>query len=179
VELAGLLPDDIDYINSIGTGTKMNGRGGSEGGAINFWAPVRRWFPCSSFPQPVTGHCIGATSSLEAIFPIAAMATSNRAAHSHSYPADPQCAIQPQPLKAAPTAIRHVMSQRARFLGLFTRRGVFAGGGVRRSGEDKEDRNWKMASNGCVMAFILQLQVLRVRWKVWVIALPPLFSLQG
>jgi len=115
VELAGLRPDDIDYINAHGTGTKMNDAAEAEA-VRQFLGARATTVPCSS-TKPVTGHCLGATSALEAIISIAAMQHQIAPPTANHTQPDPQCAIQPQPFKAAPTAIRHVMSNSLGFWG--------------------------------------------------------------
>jgi 3-oxoacyl-[acyl-carrier-protein] synthase-1 len=68
LEMAGLQPHHIDYINLHGTGTQNNDV--SEGIAINrIFAPH---FPAMSSTKSFTGHTLGASGGIEAVY--AAMA---------------------------------------------------------------------------------------------------------
>ena len=69
LKLANLSPDDIDYINAHGTGTKNNDQ--SETIAINriFKAP----FPKISSTKAYTGHTLGAAGGIEAVFSVFAI----------------------------------------------------------------------------------------------------------
>jgi 3-oxoacyl-(acyl-carrier-protein) synthase len=71
LEIAGLIPADIDYINAHGTGTDSNDI--SEGNAIQrLFAPT---IPPVSSTKPYTGHTTSAAGSIEAI--ICALALQN------------------------------------------------------------------------------------------------------
>jgi len=69
LESAGLAPDDIDYINAHGTGTKNNDL--SEGIAIEriFGSQV----PAISSTKAYTGHTLGAAGAIEAVISILSM----------------------------------------------------------------------------------------------------------
>lgn len=115
VELAGLQAADIDYINAHGTGTVMNDAAESEA-VRQFLGTRTAAVPCSS-TKPVTGHCLGATSALEAVIAITAMQWQMVPPTANCTQPDPQCAIQVQPLKAGPAILRHVMSNSLGFWG--------------------------------------------------------------
>lgn len=64
MKMAGLQPSDIDYINLHGTGTQNNDI--AEGTAIKrLFAPV---YPKMSSTKSFTGHTLGASGSIEAVF---------------------------------------------------------------------------------------------------------------
>lgn len=69
LEMSGLSPSDIDYVNAHGTGTMNNDL--SEGRAIErlFGSDL----PCISSTKPFTGHALGATGALEAVVSIMAI----------------------------------------------------------------------------------------------------------
>ena len=115
VGLAGLQAQDIDYINAHGTGTVMNDAAESQA-VRQFLGPRTATVPCSS-TKPVTGHCLGATSAMEAVIAIMAMQRQMVPPTANCTQPDPQCAIQAQPLKAAPAIIRHVLSNSLGFWG--------------------------------------------------------------
>lgn len=71
LNVAGLTPDAIGYLNLHGTGTKLNDA--SEALAIlrTFGPPDRQ--PPSSATKPVTGHCMGAGAAVEAIICLEAL----------------------------------------------------------------------------------------------------------
>ncbi|MDB4902793.1 MAG: fabF 3 [Mucilaginibacter sp.] len=66
IEKSGLKPSDIDYINLHGTGTPNNDS--AEGTAINrLFDPV---YPPMSSTKSFTGHTLGASGGLEAVFSV-------------------------------------------------------------------------------------------------------------
>ena len=115
LQVAGVGPEKIDYINAHGTGTKLNDM--AEANAVRTLCGDRTMtVPCSS-TKPITGHCLGATPALEAILSVEALRhqmippTANCAAQ------DPLCPINVQPLTAQPAKISTVMSNSLGFWG--------------------------------------------------------------
>jgi 3-oxoacyl-(acyl-carrier-protein) synthase len=69
IERSGLVPDDIDYINLHGTGTQNNDL--SEGTAISrLFGPA---YPRMSSTKSFTGHTLGASGGIEAVFSVLAI----------------------------------------------------------------------------------------------------------
>jgi 3-oxoacyl-[acyl-carrier-protein] synthase II len=68
MELAGISPEQIGYVHTHGTGTQLNDR--VEAKALMQTFP--NGVPCSS-TKPITGHCMGASAALGAVFAIKAM----------------------------------------------------------------------------------------------------------
>ena len=115
LQMAGLDPDAIDYVNAHGTGTKLNDL--AEARAIgelfgNRTMPI----PCSS-TKPVTGHCLGATPVLEAVIGIEAMQHQMIPPTANCHEPDPSCSINAQPLIARPARISAFMSNSLGFWG--------------------------------------------------------------
>jgi 3-oxoacyl-[acyl-carrier-protein] synthase-1 len=69
LESAGLKPEEIDYINAHGTGTKNNDL--SEGAAVERIFPSG--VPAISSTKPFTGHTLGAAGAIEAVLSILAL----------------------------------------------------------------------------------------------------------
>lgn len=88
LELSGLAPEQIGYVNAHGTGTKLNDV--QEAKAMRHVFP--HGVPCSS-TKPVTGHCMGAASALEAIISIAALQHHQLPPTANCLPLDPDCAL--------------------------------------------------------------------------------------
>ena len=70
LERSGLEPGDIDYINLHGTGTPNNDS--SEGAAIS--RLFEKDFPLMSSTKSFTGHTLGASGGMEAVFSVMAIA---------------------------------------------------------------------------------------------------------
>ena len=69
LELAGIQPDEIDYINAHGTGTPNNDASESQAMKRLFGKNV----PPVSSTKPLTGHTTSASGSIEAVFCILAL----------------------------------------------------------------------------------------------------------
>jgi 3-oxoacyl-[acyl-carrier-protein] synthase I len=107
LEMSGLEPDDIDYINLHGTGTPNNDA--SEGTAImRLFTPMH--FPPMSSTKSFTGHTLGASGGIEAAFSALAVK------EGYIYP-NANFSVQMKELPFSPVTefsdnnkIRHVMS---------------------------------------------------------------------
>ncbi len=106
LEVAGLQPADIDYINAHGTGTKNNDL--SEGAAIERLFQAR--VPSCSSTKSYTGHTLGAAGAIEAVLSILAIR------HGCIYPnlnfIDPmhELTFKPETEFRSNQRLRHVMS---------------------------------------------------------------------
>lgn len=84
MELAAIAPDQIGYVHTHGTGTLLNDRMEAEA--------LMQVFPhgvaCSS-TKPITGHCLGASAALGAVFAIKAMEHGLLPPSANSQPQDP------------------------------------------------------------------------------------------
>jgi 3-oxoacyl-[acyl-carrier-protein] synthase-1 len=99
---AGIGPDEVDYINAHGTGTRANdaaeaaaiGRVFGQGAAVGS-------------TKGATGHTLGACGALEAVFCVAAIEAKCVPPSAGSSPLDPACAMdivqvaRPQPVRIA------------------------------------------------------------------------------
>ena len=112
LELAGLEPAQVGYVNAHGTGTPLNDL--CEARALRQVFP--QGVPCSS-TKPVTGHCMGAGAALEAILSILALQRGLLPPTACASPVDPECSLDL--IQAAPrsAAVRAVMSNSAGFWG--------------------------------------------------------------
>ncbi len=115
LQLAELCPDEIDYINAHGTGTKQNDS--AEAQAIKtLFGPHAKNVPCSS-TKPITGHCLGATPALEAVLSIKALHHQIIPPTANCSSQDPLCPINVQPLTAQSAKLSTVMSNSLGFWG--------------------------------------------------------------
>jgi 3-oxoacyl-(acyl-carrier-protein) synthase len=115
LDTAGCTPEMIDYINAHGTGTKLNDE--TEAKAVAKLLGSRALeVPCSS-TKPVTGHCLGATSALEAVICLEALRRQIVPPTANCTHQDPLCPINAQTLTAAPAKISTVMSNSLGFWG--------------------------------------------------------------
>jgi 3-oxoacyl-(acyl-carrier-protein) synthase len=71
LEMAELYPEDVDYINAHGTGTRLNDV--SETKAIKLAFGKHAYEVAISSTKSMTGHMMGATGALEAIFCVKAI----------------------------------------------------------------------------------------------------------
>jgi len=115
LQLADIRPEQIDYINAHGTGTKMNDAAEAQAVKKTFGERAAT-LPCSS-TKPITGHCLGATPALEAVLCIEALRRQMILPTANCHQLDPECPINAQPLSAHPAKIAKVMSNSLGFWG--------------------------------------------------------------
>jgi 3-oxoacyl-[acyl-carrier-protein] synthase II len=112
LEIAGLRPDEIDYINAHGTGTRLNDAAEAQAVFGIFGGAV----PCTSM-KPITGHCLGATPALEAVVCVEALNRQLIPPTANCERQDPLCPINALPLKAQPAKLAAAMSNSVGFWG--------------------------------------------------------------
>jgi beta-ketoacyl-acyl-carrier-protein synthase II len=106
--VAGLNPEDIDYINAHGTGTPLNDA--SETAAIKRAFGEQAYHVPISSTKSMTGHMMGATGALEAIFCVQAIRTSVVPPTVHYQTPDPVCDLDYVPNTARPMRVDVAMS---------------------------------------------------------------------
>lgn len=111
---AGLKPDEVDYVNAHGTGTKAND--------ITEAAALRTVFgssvPPVSSTKAVHGHALGASGALEAIATILGMRHGIAPPTANHTEPDPDCDIDCIPNVARPLVIRSALSNSFAFGGI-------------------------------------------------------------
>jgi 3-oxoacyl-(acyl-carrier-protein) synthase len=115
LQVAGFCPNDIDYINAHGTGTKLNDSAEAQSVRALFGRNGKS-VPCSS-TKPITGHCLGATPALEALLSMEALRHQIIPPTANCSLQDPLCAINVQPLPAQPAQLSTAMSNSLGFWG--------------------------------------------------------------
>lgn len=114
LDLGGLTAADIGYLNAHGTGTVMNDRHEAEAIAAVFGKTSS--LKCSS-TKAVTGHCMGASSALEAIISIAALNAQLAPPSANLISQDERCPIQLVQGTSAAFAANAVLSTSSGFWG--------------------------------------------------------------
>lgn len=105
---AGLQGTDIDYINAHGTSTPLNDK--SETAAIkNVFGEQAYKIPVSS-TKSMTGHLLGASGAVEAIFSVLSMRHGMIPATINYKTPDPECDLDYVPNQPREAEIKHVMS---------------------------------------------------------------------
>ena len=112
LQVAGLRPEEIDYVNAHGTGTRLNDEAESRAVHGIFGETV----PCTS-TKPITGHCLGATPALEAVLCVETFRHQVIPPTANCHAQDPLCRINVLPLKARPASVSAVMSNSLGFWG--------------------------------------------------------------
>ena len=102
LQMAGLRPGDIDYVNAHGTGTPNNDASES--------AALRRIFgdamPPVSSTKAFTGHTTSASVSIEAVFCLLALREGFIPANLNWMAADPACIV---PTAGGPASLKHIL----------------------------------------------------------------------
>jgi len=115
LDLAGLPPGRIDYLNAHGTGTRMNDAAEARAVVTVFGARAAT-LPCTS-TKPITGHCLGATPALEAVLCVEVLNRQRVLPTANCSTPDPECPIHMRPDPAQPVKLESVMSNSVGFWG--------------------------------------------------------------
>jgi 3-oxoacyl-[acyl-carrier-protein] synthase II len=108
LQSAGLNVDEVDYINAHGTGTQLNDAAETQAVKAAFGEQAYH-IPISS-TKSMTGHMIGATGALEAIFCIQAIRGGILPPTIHYETPDPECDLDYIPNRAREKAVRACIS---------------------------------------------------------------------
>lgn len=113
--LAGLAPEQVDYVNAHGTGTRLNDA--AEAQALGtLFGPRASTLPCSS-TKPITGHCLGATPALEAVLCVETLQRQRLLPTANCTQPDPLCPLNTRPSPVPDRRIAHVLSNSLGFWG--------------------------------------------------------------
>lgn len=105
---AGLVPDDIDYINAHGTGTPLNDAAETLAMKKALGEQVYQ-IPISS-TKSVTGHLLGAAGVIEAVFSLMAIRDNFVPPTANLHNPDPECDLNYTPLVGVSHPVDVVMS---------------------------------------------------------------------
>ena len=105
---AGLTVDDIGYINAHGTSTTLNDKG--ETAAIKIVFGERAYQTPISSTKSMTGHLLGASGALEAVFCTKALQDGIIPPTINYETPDPECDLDYVPNKARKSAFKHALS---------------------------------------------------------------------
>jgi 3-oxoacyl-[acyl-carrier-protein] synthase II len=108
LDSAGLMPDDIDYINAHGTSTKINDQYESEA-IMDLFGPHAYKLAISS-TKGVTGHCLGAAGGIEAVYTALTIHRSLVPPTANFQTPDPDCPLDYTVREAAEKKVRVALS---------------------------------------------------------------------
>ena len=108
LEHAGLQPDEIGYINAHGTSTPLNDK--SETAAIKTVFGEHAYSIPVSSTKSMTGHLLGASGALEAIFCVQIFQNNLLPPTINYKTPDPECDLDYVPNKPRPANPKHIMS---------------------------------------------------------------------
>lgn len=105
---AGLLPEDIDYINAHGTSTPFNDR--SESAAVKTVFGDHAYKLSMSSTKSMTGHLLGAAGGIEAIASALAIKHQTAPPTINQFTPDPDCDLDYVPMKPKKREIKAALS---------------------------------------------------------------------
>ena len=109
-------PEEIGYINAHGTGTQLNDQSETRAVKAALGTDLAYKIPISS-TKSMTGHMMGATGELEAIFCVQAIREEILPPTIHYETPDPECDIDCVPNKARELKVKYVMNNSFAFGG--------------------------------------------------------------
>ena len=112
---ADLSPEDVDYINAHGTSTPLNDRCETLAIKAAFGEHARRLMVSST--KSMTGHLLGASGAIEAIFSVMAVRDSFVPATIHYQVPDEECDLDVVPNEGRNASLRCAMSNSLGFGG--------------------------------------------------------------
>jgi len=113
---AGLAPEQVDYVNAHGTGTRLNDRTEVAALADVFGPHLKRMAVSSS--KSMLGHCLNAGGALELLAAVLALREGMLPPTIGFREADPECDIDCVPNRARPGALNVAISNSFAFGGL-------------------------------------------------------------
>ena len=108
LDFAGLIPEDIDYINAHGTSTKLNDL--SENKAIKSVFGDHAYKLSISSTKSVTGHLLGGAGGIESIFTLLTIKNGIIPPTMNYETPDPECDLDYVPNTARKAKVRTAMS---------------------------------------------------------------------
>ena len=105
---AGLNPEDVNYINAHGTSTPMNDLYETMAIKTAFGEHAKKLMVSST--KSMTGHLLGASGALEAVFSVKALQDAMIPPTINYETPDPECDLDYVPNSARQSVLRHVMS---------------------------------------------------------------------
>lgn len=108
LQAGGINPDEIDYINAHGTATILNDI--SETKAIKTVFGERAYHIPVSSTKSMTGHMMGATAALEALFCVQAVVENAIPPTIHHHTPDPECDLDYVPNQARQQRVKVALS---------------------------------------------------------------------
>jgi nodulation protein E len=115
LEDAGLAPEDIDYVNAHGTGTKANDQIETQAIRAAFGPAADRLSVSST--KSMHGHCLGATAAIELIACVKAVTEGVVPPTANYREADPACDLDVTPNVAREREVRAAISNSFAFGG--------------------------------------------------------------
>jgi nodulation protein E len=113
---AGLAPEDIDYINAHGTGTRINDL--TETAAIKLAFGTRAGQLAVSSSKSMFGHALGGAGALEMLATVLAVEDDKAPPTINYLGPDPECDLDYVPNHARPMSIRAALNNSFAFGGL-------------------------------------------------------------
>jgi 3-oxoacyl-[acyl-carrier-protein] synthase II len=106
---AGIAPEDVDYINAHGTSTPLGDASETKVIKTALGEDVARKTPVSS-TKGATGHCLGASGAVEAIFTTLAVNTDTLPPTINYEHPDPECDLDYIPNESRPAEVKVAVS---------------------------------------------------------------------